>query len=85
MLFRSAEDRDALHEHCLKAGISAKVHYPIPIYRQEGLRHIGHKRGDFPVSDRQADEVLSFPVDQHLSREEQDFVIETVRGFYRGR
>jgi dTDP-4-amino-4,6-dideoxygalactose transaminase len=79
-----AEQRDALHRHCLEAGISAKIHYPIPVYRQRGLSHLGHKRGDFPVTDRQADEVLSFPVDQHLSREEQDFVIETVRGFYRG-
>ena len=80
-----AEDRDALHKHCLKAGISAKEHYPIPVYRQQGLLHFGHKTGDFPVSDRQADEVISFPVDQHLSRAEQDFVIETVRDFYRGR
>jgi dTDP-4-amino-4,6-dideoxygalactose transaminase len=77
-----AEDRDALHKHCLDAGISAKVHYPIPVYRQRGLSHFGHKLGDFPVTDRQAKQVLSFPVDQHLSREEQDHVIETVREFY---
>jgi aminotransferase EvaB len=78
-----AEDRDRLHAHCLKAGISAKVHYPIPVYLQQGLLHFGHKAGDFPVSDRHADTVLSFPVDQHLSRAEQDHVIETVRAFYR--
>jgi len=77
-----AEERDALHRHCLDAGISAKVHYPIPVYRQRGLSHFGHKQGDFPVTDRQANQVLSFPVDQHLSREEQDHVIETVREFY---
>jgi dTDP-4-amino-4,6-dideoxygalactose transaminase len=80
-----AEHRDELHRHCLSKGISAKVHYPIPVYRQRGLSHFGHKLGDFPVTDRQADQVLSFPVDQHLAREEQDYVIETVREFYRSR
>ncbi len=80
-----AEHRDELHRHCLDAGISAKVHYPIPVYRQRGLRQFGHSLGDFPVTDRQAAEVLSFPVDQHLSREEQDHVIETVAAFYRAK
>ena len=80
-----AERRDALLEHCLAAGVEAKVHYPVPIYRQKALEFLGHADGDFPVTDRHAKTVISFPVDQHLSREEQDYVIETVRSFYRGR
>ena len=39
----------------------------------------------FPVTDRHAGEIISFPVDQFLSRGEQDIVIETVRDFYEGR
>ncbi len=79
-----AERRDELLQHCLDAGIEAKIHYPIPLYRQEALRYLGHRPGDFPVSDRHADTLISFPVDQHLSTEEMDYVIEAVRNFYNG-
>ena len=77
-----AEDRDALVDHCLKAGVEAKVHYPLPLYRQKPLATLGYKPGDFPVTDRHAESVISFPVDQHLSQDEQDHVIATVRSFY---
>ena len=77
------EDRDGLLEHCIKEGIEAKVHYPVPIYRQEGLSYLGHKEGDFQVSDAHAKKIISFPCDQHLSIEEQDYVIETVKNYFR--
>ena len=80
-----AENRDALLRHCLDRGIEAKVHYPVPIYRQPALAHLGNKEGDFPVTDRQARDIITFPVDQHLTRAQQDHVVETVRGFYAGR
>jgi aminotransferase EvaB len=80
-----AQDRDALFEHCVKNGVEAKVHYPIPLYLQKGLAHYGHKAGDFPVTDRHAREIISFPCDQHLERDQLNHVIETVAAFYRGR
>lgn len=77
-----AERRDELLAHCLANGIEAKVHYPIPLYRQEALRHLGHNIGDFPVTDRHARETITFPVDQYLTHAELDYVVETVRRFY---
>ena len=77
-----AEDRDALLRYCLDRGIEAKIHYPIPLYQQRGLAQFGYKAGDFPVTDRHAREMISFPVDQYLSPREQDIVIETIREFY---
>ncbi|MCZ6522860.1 MAG: DegT/DnrJ/EryC1/StrS family aminotransferase [Alphaproteobacteria bacterium] len=79
-----AEERDALYDWCLARGVEAKIHYPIPLYLQEGLKHYGHKPGDFPVTDRHAREIISFPADQHLTREQQDLVTETVKSFYAG-
>ena len=80
-----AEDRDGLLKYCLERGIEAKVHYPIPLYLQDCVKFLGHKPGDFPVTDRHTTEIITFPTDQHLSREEQDYVIETVRSYYAGR
>lgn len=79
-----ADDRDALYEHCLKNGVEAKVHYPIPLYQQDGLKPLGYEAGAFPVTDRHAVSVISFPADQHMTRDMQDIVIETVRAFYNG-
>jgi len=79
-----AERRDELLKYCVDKGIEAKVHYPVPIYRQPGLAHLGYKTGDFPVSDGHTHNIITFPCDQHLSREEMDYVIETVRQFYEG-
>lgn len=77
-----AKDRDGLLRHCLDEGIEAKVHYPIPLYLQDALRFLGHRPGDFPVTDAHAAGIISFPCDQHLTRAEQDLVIGTVRSFY---
>ncbi|TPV97242.1 MAG: DegT/DnrJ/EryC1/StrS family aminotransferase [Myxococcales bacterium FL481] len=77
-----AENRDELLATCQAAGIEAKIHYPIPLYQQVGLRSLGYRAGDFPVADRHAKEIITFPCDQHLSTAELDHVIETVRAFY---
>jgi aminotransferase EvaB len=77
-----ADDRDGLFQHCVDNGIEAKIHYPIPLYLQDALKHLGHKPGDFPVTDAHARSIISFPCDQHLTHQEQDLVIDTVRSFY---
>ena len=77
-----AEKRDQLLEYCLKNKIEAKIHYPIPMYRQEALKSLGHKEGDFPVSDEHAKKIISFPCDQHLTKDELDYIIDTVTKFY---
>jgi len=77
-----AEDRDELLRYCVEKGIEAKVHYPVPLYQQKGLKFLGYKPGSFPVTDRHTREIITFPCDQHLSRAEQDYVIQTVKDFY---
>lgn len=77
-----AERRDELLKFCIDRGIEAKVHYPIPIYLQPAVKHLGYKKGDFPVTDRHVPEIITFPCDQHLSHEEQQYVVDTVAEFY---
>ena len=77
-----AERRDELLKFCLKKGIEAKVHYPIPMYRQPAMNFLKHKIGDFPVTDKHAKSIISFPCDQHLSKKEMNYVVSTVKEFY---
>ena len=77
-----AERRDELLKYCQKMGIEAKIHYPVPMYRQTAMKFLKHKKGDFPVSDRHAKSIISFPCDQHLSQKEMNYVIKCVKDFY---
>ena len=77
-----AKKRDELLKYCLKKGIEAKIHYPIPMYRQPALKFLNHKKGDFKVTDRHADSIISFPCDQHLSKKEMNYIIKTIKDFY---
>ena len=78
-----AEHRNELLEYCLDQGIEAKIHYPVPIYRQPALSHLNYKEGDFPVTDAHTQKIITFPCDQHISRDEMDFVIQTVTDYYK--
>jgi dTDP-3-amino-2,3,6-trideoxy-4-keto-D-glucose/dTDP-3-amino-3,4,6-trideoxy-alpha-D-glucose/dTDP-2,6-dideoxy-D-kanosamine transaminase len=77
------ERRDALLAHCAARAIECKIHYPIPLYCQQGLRHLGYKQGDFPVTDRHADTTITLPVHQYLSRDQLSFVVDSIEEFYR--
>ena len=63
--------------------IEAKIHYPIPIYRQKAYKFLGHKKGDFKISDIHAKTIISFPCDQHLTKRELNYIIKTLRNFYK--
>ena len=77
-----AKKRDELLKYCLKRGIEAKIHYPIPMYRQPAMKYLKHKKGDFPVTDRHTKSIISFPCDQHLSKKQMNYVIKCVTEFY---
>ena len=77
-----AKYRDQLYKYCLKKGIEAKIHYPIPIYRQEALKKINPKKQYFPVTEMHAKNLISFPCDQHLSKKQMNYIIKTVEKFY---
>jgi len=77
-----AENRDQLLKFCLKKGIEAKIHYPKPMYLQECLKELGHKKGDFPITDQHCKSIITFPCDQHLNKKQLNYIIKCVRQFF---
>jgi dTDP-4-amino-4,6-dideoxygalactose transaminase len=63
-------DRSSLQRRLMAAGIQTQVHYPIPPHLQEAYADMSCSRGDFPIAERMADEVLSIPIGPHLSMEQ---------------
>jgi dTDP-4-amino-4,6-dideoxygalactose transaminase len=77
-----APRRDALREHLAAHKIGSEVYYPLPLHQQESLKPLGYKQGDFPVSERAAQEVLALPIFPELRDDEQQTVVEAIRRFY---
>jgi dTDP-4-amino-4,6-dideoxygalactose transaminase len=64
----------------LKAkGITTLIHYPIPLHCQEAYADAGYRRGDFPVAETLADEVLSLPMFPHMRDEQVIAVAEALK------
>lgn len=74
--------RDALQRHLAEQGIGTAIHYPVPIHLQPAARDLGYKAGDFPVTEGQAQRILTLPINQFLTDDDIDYVAETVNGFY---
>jgi dTDP-4-amino-4,6-dideoxygalactose transaminase len=77
------KERDKLLTYLHRNDIEAKVHYPIPLHLQEAARHLGYKKGDFPVAEAQAKSIITLPVHQHLHQEQIDYMIEIIHAFYK--
>ena len=77
-----AERRDALKEALGKQGIQTGVYYPIPLHLQECFRHLGYRKGDLPVSEAAAADVIALPMYPDLPVEARTRVIEAIRAFY---
>jgi dTDP-4-amino-4,6-dideoxygalactose transaminase len=76
------ERRDQLQARLKENGIGTEVYYPLPLHLQVCFADLGHKQGDFPVSERLAKESLALPVHSELSADEIEQVCRAIRAFY---
>jgi len=82
-LFQIRTDgRDALLSYLIKSGVDAVVRYPIPIHLQPAFADYGWKKGQFPVAERLAGELLCLPIRPDLSISDVDYVTDCIRSFF---
>ena len=75
------ENRDAFQKYLARENIQTVIHYPIPPHLAECYAGFGFKRGDFPVAEKFAGEVLSLPLFNGMTAAEIDFVVEVLNKF----
>jgi len=73
--------RDELQEYLKSKGIETLIHYPLPIHLQEAYKHLRYKKGDFPIAEKMANEVLSLPMWVGLHEEFIKCIINRIRKF----
>lgn len=73
--------RDALVRHLRAEKVGCEIYYPIPLHLQECLRYLGHREGEFPVSEKACGEVLALPMFPEITLEQQRRALETVVAF----
>jgi len=72
------KNRNKVLEYMKKEGIDTGIHYPVPLHLQGAYKYLGHSKGDFPVSEKIAEDLLSLPLDPFITTEEQDLVIKAL-------
>ncbi|MBI4618168.1 MAG: DegT/DnrJ/EryC1/StrS family aminotransferase [Planctomycetes bacterium] len=77
-----ASRREELREHLASRGIETAVHYPQPIHLTQAWSSLGYKKGDFPVAEKAAGEVLSLPIFPTIREAEIETVVREIKGFY---
>lgn len=75
------ENRDKMQAYLSNLGISTVIHYPIPIHLQPAYADLGYQRGDFPITEQYADQILSLPMYPELSPEMVKYVAEAINNY----
>ncbi|MCA9407170.1 MAG: DegT/DnrJ/EryC1/StrS family aminotransferase [Candidatus Omnitrophica bacterium] len=73
------QNRDKICDELKKKGVGVLIHYPIPVHLQEAYADLGYKKGDLPVSEQLADEVLSLPMFPHMNKNQIEYVCESLK------
>ena len=77
--------RDDLRKYLAERGIGTQIHYPVPIHLQQSAEFLGYRKGDLPITEKVASEVLSLPMFAELTDEQLERVADEVRSFMKGR
>lgn len=75
------DNREAFIQQLGAAGIGTGIHYPIPLHLQKAYANLGYSKGDFPVTERVASEIVSLPMFPGLMPEQQARVADQIIEF----
>ena len=74
-------ERDTLVQYLNEKQIGTIIHYPIPPHLSEAYAYLGLKEGTLPITEEYAKTVLSIPLYNGMTGEEQDYVISCLNAF----
>ena len=79
--YRRTSSFELLKKYLEEKEIGTIIHYPIPPHLSEAYQYLGYKKGDFPITEQYASQVLSLPMYNGMTEEEQSYVIDAINAF----
>jgi len=73
--------RDKLREELKSKGVATGIHYPIPLHLQPAYNYLGYKEGDFPVTEKASQEILSLPMFAELNGGQIEEIVKIIKNF----
>lgn len=77
------ERRDELQKFLAENEIGTVIHYPVPPHLQDAYKELAYKKGDYPIAEKIANQTLSLPLYPGMLAEQQNFVINKIKDFYK--
>jgi len=74
-------NRDVLQAKLKDNGIPTAVYYPMPLHLQECFQYLNCKQGDFPISEKASNEVMSIPINAFITDEEVKHACHIIKAF----
>jgi dTDP-4-amino-4,6-dideoxygalactose transaminase len=59
-------------------GVANAIYYPVSLHLQQVCKYLGYSAGDFPVSERCQDEILSLPVYPEMTEEQVEYIAQVL-------
>jgi dTDP-4-amino-4,6-dideoxygalactose transaminase len=79
---RVGKSRDELKAFLQQEGVGTEIYYPVPLHLQACFADLGYEKGDFPESERAAEQTLALPVFPELTEEQQRYVVAKFVEFF---
>lgn len=77
-----SENRERLKNYLEENGVGTGLHYPIPLHFQKAYQFLGYKKGDFPVTEKVSNSLLSLPIYPELDNSKIEYICELIKKFY---
>jgi UDP-2-acetamido-2-deoxy-ribo-hexuluronate aminotransferase len=76
-------NRDAFKDYLSSNSIPSMIYYPLPLHLQKAYLSYGGQEGQFPISEKLSNHVLSLPIHTEMKSNEQDYIIEKILNYFK--